>query len=48
MPLKNRSDRASFEHNFKAELAAGRPKAQAFAIAYSVKREAKKRDKRAR
>jgi hypothetical protein len=42
MPLtKSKSDKA-FKHNLKAELAAGKPQKQALAIAYSVKRKAKK------
>jgi hypothetical protein len=42
MPLiKSKSERA-FQSNLKAELAAGKPKKQALAIAYNVQREAKK------
>jgi len=41
MPLiKSKSDKA-FKHNLKAELAAGKPRAQSLAIAYSVKRRAR-------
>jgi hypothetical protein len=42
MPLiKSKSDKA-FKSNIKAEIAAGKPQKQAVAIAYSVKRKAKK------
>lgn len=42
MPLiKSKSDKA-FKSNIKAEIKAGKPQKQAVAIAYSVKREAKK------
>lgn len=44
MPLiKSKSDKA-FKSNVKAEIAAGKPQKQAVAIAYSVKRAAKKAD----
>ena len=44
MPLiKSKSDKA-FKSNIKAEIAAGKPQKQAVAIAYSVKRAAKKSD----
>lgn len=39
--MKRRSQKA-FEHNLKAEMHAGKPQDQALAIAYSVKRKAKK------
>jgi hypothetical protein len=42
MPLKKSSSPKAFESNLKAELKAGKPKAQALAIAYSEKREASK------
>jgi len=42
MPLKKSATPKAFEANLKAELKAGKPKAQAVAIAYSVKREAQK------
>jgi len=42
MPLKHSKSQKAFEHNLKAELAAGKPKDQSLAIAYSVKRKAKK------
>ena len=42
MPLiKSKSDKA-FKSNIKAEIAAGKPQKQAVAIAYNVKRSAKK------
>lgn len=40
MPLKKSKTKKAFEGNLKAELAAGKPKDQALAIAYSVKRKA--------
>jgi hypothetical protein len=43
MPLKKSSSSKAFETNLKTELKAGKPKAQALAIAYSVKREASKK-----
>lgn len=44
MPLiKSKSEKA-FKSNIKAEIAAGKPQKQAVAIAYSVKRAAKKAD----
>jgi len=42
MPLKKSATPKAFEANLKAELKAGKPKVQAVAIAYSVKREAQK------
>jgi hypothetical protein len=42
MPLKKSSSKKAFEHNLKAELHAGKPKDQSLAIAYSIKRKAKK------
>ena len=42
MPLFKSKSKPAFEHNLKAELSAGKPKPQALAIAYSVKRKAKK------
>ena len=38
MPLAKSKSKAAFKHNFLAEMAAGKPKKQALAIAYSVKR----------
>ena len=43
MPLKKSTSPKAFEANFKAELKANKPKAQALAIAYSEKREAAKK-----
>jgi hypothetical protein len=42
MPLKKSKSAKAFEHNLKAEIHAGKPQKQAIAIAYSVKRKAKK------
>jgi hypothetical protein len=41
MPLQKSKSKSAFSHNVKAEIAAGKPKAQALAIAYSVKRKSK-------
>lgn len=40
MPLKHSKSKQAFQNNLKAELGAGKLKAQALAIAYSVKRAA--------
>ena len=45
MPLKKSSSQKAFKENVKAEMRAGKPQKQAVAIAYSVKREAKRRGK---
>ncbi len=45
MPLKKSSSDKAFKSNVKAEVKAGKPVKQAVAIAYSVKREAKKKGK---
>ncbi len=42
MPLNKSGSKASIGENIKTEMAAGRPQKQAIAIAYSVKRQAKK------
>lgn len=42
MPLKKSKSNNAFEHNVKAEMHAGKPQNQALAIAYAVKRKAKK------
>ncbi len=42
MSLKHGKSQKAFEHNIKAEMHAGKPQPQALAIAYSVKRRAKK------
>ncbi len=40
MPLEKSGSKAAMSHNIKAEMHAGKPKKQALAIAYSVKRKA--------
>lgn len=45
MPLKKSSGDKAFKANVKAEIKAGKPQKQAVAIAYSVKRDAKKKGK---
>jgi hypothetical protein len=42
MPLTKSKSKKAFSHNVEAEMAAGKPQKQAVAIAYSVKRAAKK------
>lgn len=42
MPLKKSKSQKAFSSNVKAEIKAGRPQKQAVAIAYAVKRRAKK------
>jgi len=42
MPLTKSKSKKAFEHNIKAEIHAGKPQKQAVAIAYAVKRHAKK------
>lgn len=42
MPLKKSKSEKAFKSNIKAEVKAGKPVKQAVAIAYSVKRKAKK------
>ena len=42
MPLKKSPTPAAFRQNVKAEVKAGKPVKQAVAIAYAVKRKAKK------
>ena len=44
MPLIKSKSPEAFKKNIKAEISAGKPQKQAVAIAYSVKREAKKAD----
>lgn len=39
-PLKKSSSKKAFVSNLKTEIKAGKPKKQALAIAYSVKRKA--------
>ena len=45
MPLKKSASTKAFSENIKKEVKAGKPVKQAVAIAYSVKRKAKKKDK---
>lgn len=40
MPLVKSASKSAFRSNIKAEMAAGKPKKQSLAIAYSVKRKA--------
>jgi len=42
MPLVKSASKGAFRANLKAEMKAGKPKKQSLAIAYSVKRNAKK------
>jgi hypothetical protein len=42
MPLKKSATPTAFRQNVKAEVKAGKPVKQAVAIAYAVKRKAKK------
>lgn len=41
MPLVKSASKAAFKKNIKAEIKSGKPRKQAVAIAYSVKRKAK-------
>ncbi len=43
MPLKKSKSGKAFKSNIRAEVHAGKPVKQAIAIAYSVKRKAKKK-----
>ncbi len=43
MPLSQGKSKKAFEHNIKAEMNSGKPQDQALAIAYSVKRKAKRK-----
>jgi hypothetical protein len=45
MPLKKSSSKKAMTENIKAEVESGKPVKQAVAIAYSVKRQAKKKGK---
>lgn len=45
MPLSKSSSKKAFEKNVRAEVKAGKPIKQAVAIAYAVKREAKRKGK---
>ena len=42
MPLKKSTSKPAFKENVKAEIKAGKPVKQAVAIAYAVKKQAKK------
>lgn len=42
MPLKKSTSRKAFSQNVRAEIAAGKPQKQAVAIAYAVKRRARR------
>ena len=46
MPIVKSTSKNAFRKNIKAELAAGKKRDQAVAIAYSVKREAAKKGKK--
>jgi hypothetical protein len=46
MPLKKSTSKKAFVSNIKAEMKAGKPKKQALAIAYSVKRKANHKGKK--
>lgn len=46
MPLIKSKSKKAFGENVATEMRAGRPQKQALAIAYSVKREAEKRDRK--
>jgi len=46
MPLKKSVSKPAFRANVKAEMAAGKKREQAVAVAYSVKREAAKKGKK--
>jgi len=43
MPLKKGTSKKAFSHNVRTEVKAGKPVKQAVAIAYSKKRQSKKR-----
>jgi len=43
MPLKKGTSKKAFQENIKTEIRAGKPPKQAVAIAYSEKRESKKK-----
>lgn len=47
MPLKKSASKKAFGENVAAEMRAGKPQRQALAIAYSVKREAESRGRKA-
>ena len=43
MPLTKSTSKKAFQHNVKAEIAAGKPPKQAVAIAYATRRAAAKK-----
>ncbi len=43
MPIRKSASKAAFKSNIKAEVKAGKPVKQAVAIAFSEKRQAKKK-----
>ena len=47
MPLKKSASKRAFGENIAAEMRAGKPQRQALAIAYSVKRAAEGKERRA-
>lgn len=47
MPLKKSASKRAFGENIATEMRAGKPQRQALAIAYSVKREAESRGRKA-
>jgi len=47
MPLKKSASKRAFGENIATEMRAGKPQKQAVAIAYSVKREAESRGRKA-
>lgn len=47
MPLKKSKSKKAFGENIATEMRAGKPQKQAVAIAYSVRREAEKADRKA-
>ena len=45
MPLKQSTSKKAFQQNVRTEIKAGKPQKQAVAIAYSVQRKAKSKNK---
>lgn len=45
MPLRKSTSKSAFKANIRAEIRAGKPRKQAVAIAYSVKRKAGRKKK---